>query len=163
MPWKEGYTISDEKSLADDVICWPDGARCCLGITVDLGVATGPEGIRAADLTRPEALFGFNQGLSSLLALLQRYGLKATFAVPAVIAHIHADVIRALAAEGHEIAAHGFRHEDTSGLERDREREGIARASEILAGIVGRRAGSRCRDRAIALLPARSVPIRWTC
>ena len=28
MPWKERYTISDEKSLADDEIRWPQGARC---------------------------------------------------------------------------------------------------------------------------------------
>jgi peptidoglycan/xylan/chitin deacetylase (PgdA/CDA1 family) len=36
--------------------------------------------------------------------------MRATFAVPAVIAHIHCDLVRSLAAEGHEIAAHGFRH-----------------------------------------------------
>src|SRR5271165_3325672 len=96
MPWKERYTISDEKSLADDEIRWPQGARCCVGITVDLSLAVGPEGIRAADLTTPEAEFGANQGLSALLAVLQRYDLKATFAVPAVIANIYADRIRAL-------------------------------------------------------------------
>ena len=55
MPWKERYTISDEKSLADDEINWPQGARCCVAITVDLSVAAGPDGIRAADLTTPEA------------------------------------------------------------------------------------------------------------
>ena len=95
MPWKERYTISDEKSLADDEIRWPQGARCCVGITVDLSVAAGPDGIRAADLTTPEAEFGANQGLGALLAV------RATFAVPAVLAKIHAEQIRALAAEGH--------------------------------------------------------------
>lgn len=139
MPWKERYTISDEKSLDDDAIRWPGGARCCIGITVDLGFAAGPEGIRAADLTTPEALFGINQGLCALRALLRRQGLRATFAVPAVIAHIHPETIRAVAAEGHEIAAHGFKHEDPSGLERGEEQERIARATEILADIVGRR------------------------
>src|SRR6516165_9197481 len=139
MPWKERYTISDEKSLADDEIRWPQGARCCVGITVDLSLATGPDGIRAADLTTPEAEFGANQGLSTLLAVLKRYDLKATFAVPAVIAHIYADQIRTLVAEGHEIAAHGFKHEDVSALERDDERALIARTTEILAEIIGRR------------------------
>ena len=38
MPWKERYTISDEKSLTDDEIRWPQGARCCVGITVDLSM-----------------------------------------------------------------------------------------------------------------------------
>ena len=36
MPWKERYTISDEKSLADSEIDWPDGNRCCVSVTVDL-------------------------------------------------------------------------------------------------------------------------------
>jgi len=139
MPWKERYTISDEKSVADDEIRWPQGARCCVGITVDLSVAVGPDGIRAADLTTPEAEFGANQGLSALLAVLERHDLRATFAVPAVIAHIYADRIRALVAEGQEIAAHGFKHEDVSALERDDERARIARATEIIAEIAGRR------------------------
>ena len=47
--------------------------------------------------------------------------------------------MRSLAAEGHEIAAHGFRHEDVSGLERDEERRRIARATEILADVAGRK------------------------
>jgi peptidoglycan-N-acetylglucosamine deacetylase len=139
MPWKEHYTISDERSLADDEIRWPQDARCCVGITVDLSVAAGPEGIRPADLTKPEAEFGANQGLSALLRLLQRYDLKATFAVPAVLANIYADRVRALVAEGHEIAAHGFKHEDVSGLEREDERGRIARTTEILTEITGRR------------------------
>ena len=79
MPWKERYTISDEKSLADDEIRWPQGARCCVCITVDLSIAVGRDGIRAADLTTPEAEFGANQGLSALLAVLKRYDLRATF------------------------------------------------------------------------------------
>src|ERR1700732_2475030 len=110
MPWKERYTISDEKSLADNDIRWPHDARCCVSITIDLSVAAGPEGIRAADLKTPQAHFGANQGLSSLIAMLKRYGLKATFAVPAVLAPIYREQVRSLIDEGNEIAAHGFKH-----------------------------------------------------
>src|SRR5437667_12802908 len=98
MPWKERYTISDEKSLADDDVGWPNGARCCVVITVDLSLAVGPEGIRAPDLTTPEAQFGAHQGLSALLAALKRHDLRATFAVPAVVAHIYPEKMRALIA-----------------------------------------------------------------
>jgi peptidoglycan/xylan/chitin deacetylase (PgdA/CDA1 family) len=45
--------------------------------------------------------------------------------------------VRSLAAEGHEIAAHGFSHEDVSGLERNEELRRIARATEILADVAG--------------------------
>src|SRR5262249_9611031 len=98
----------------------------------------GPEGIRPEHLTTPEAEFGANQGLSALLAVLQRHGMRATFAVPAVLAQIYAERIRELAADGHEIAAHGFKHEEVSGLEREDERERIERTAEVLTDLVGR-------------------------
>jgi hypothetical protein len=108
-------------------------------MTVDLSVASGPEGVTAVDLTTPEALFGANQGLAALREVLRRHAMRATFAVPAIIAHIHRDLLRSLTDEGHEIAAHGFRHEDVSGLERDEERQRITRTTEILADVTGRK------------------------
>ena len=36
MPWKERYTISDERTLADADVKWPDGKRCCFRVVVDL-------------------------------------------------------------------------------------------------------------------------------
>jgi peptidoglycan/xylan/chitin deacetylase (PgdA/CDA1 family) len=101
--------------------------------------ASGPEGVTAADLTTPEALFGANQGLAALRDVLRRHAMRATFATPAIIAHIHRDLVRSLTAEEHEIAAHGLRHEDVSGLERDEERQRIARTTEILADVTGRK------------------------
>ena len=43
MPWKQGYTISNEIGLRDDEVRWPDGNRCCVTVVVDLSVARGPE------------------------------------------------------------------------------------------------------------------------
>ena len=45
MPWKQGYTISDEVGLRDADVRWPDGNRCCVTVVVDLSVARGPAGI----------------------------------------------------------------------------------------------------------------------
>ena len=139
MPWKQGYTISDARSLTDSELRWPDGARCCIAVAVDLSVASGAEGVTAANLATPEALFGANQGLAALREVFRRHAMRATFAAPAIIAHIHRDLLCSLTAEGHEIAAHGFRHEDVSGLERDEERQRIARTTEILADVTGRK------------------------
>ena len=139
MPWKDGYTISDERSLPDAELRWPGGARCCVGVTVDLSVAPGPEGIRAADLATPTAHFALHGGLDGLLAALRRHGVRATFAVPAVMARMLGPRLRALAAEGHEIAANGFRHEDVSRLDRAGERARILRTTELLAEAAGRR------------------------
>jgi peptidoglycan/xylan/chitin deacetylase (PgdA/CDA1 family) len=56
-----------------------------------------------------------------------------------VMADIHAGTIRALADEGHEIAAHGFKHEDVSLLARDEEQARLKRTTEILAKVAGQR------------------------
>jgi peptidoglycan-N-acetylglucosamine deacetylase len=85
MPWKDGYTTSDEKSLADQEVRWPDGKQCACVIVIDLSVASGPAGITPADLTTAASQFGTQVGLPSILAMLQRFGMTATFAVPAVV------------------------------------------------------------------------------
>ncbi|MBX3501551.1 MAG: polysaccharide deacetylase family protein [Alphaproteobacteria bacterium] len=139
MPWKDRYTISDERSLGDSEIRWPDGKSCCLRIVVDLSPPCGPAGITAKDLTTPDAYFAMHGGLANLRDVLKRYDLRATFAVPAVIAEIHAATIRGLGEEGHEIAAHGFKHEDVSQLERAEERARLERTTAIIAAATGAR------------------------
>src|SRR5262245_33590323 len=139
MPWKDGYTISDEKSLPDEDIHWPDGKRCAVHIVVDLSVASGPEGIRATDIISPAAEFGSTEGLDLVLAALARHGLKATFAVPAVTAEIDPTKIKALVERGHEVAAHGFKHEDVSSLSRDEEKARLDLTTRILSEVTGAR------------------------
>ena len=50
--------------------------------------------------------------LQQLLALLRRHYTKATFFVLGEIAAGHPAMVKRIAAEGHEIACHGDRHED---------------------------------------------------
>jgi peptidoglycan/xylan/chitin deacetylase (PgdA/CDA1 family) len=139
MPWKDRYTISDEKSLADGDIRWPEGRRCAIHIVVDLSVASGPEGIVTRDIESPAAEFGVHEGLDLLLATLEKNGLKATFAVPAVTAQTYPAKIKALLERGHEVAAHGLRHEDVSLLHREEEKARIDRATQILTEVTGRK------------------------
>lgn len=139
MPWKDGYTISDEKSLADADLRWPEGRRCAVHIVVDLSVASGPEGTTRRDLQSAPARFGAAEGLDLLLTALEKHKLKATFAVPAVIAEIAPARIRQLLERGHEVAANGLMHEDVSTLSREDEKTRIGLAVEILTGIAGKR------------------------
>lgn len=88
MAWTDRCTISDEVGIADRDLRWPDGNRCGVLITVDLGVASGPAGLRSSDLASPAAQFAARDGLSNILETLRQHGLRATFAVPAVMARI---------------------------------------------------------------------------
>ena len=139
MPWKDAYTISDEKSLGDADLRWPEGKRCAIHIVVNLSVASGPEGITAADLKTPPAQFGRSEGPDALLATLAKYRLRATFAVPAVTAEIDPKRIALLAERGHEIAAQGFKHEDVSSMSRDEEAARLELTAQTLMRIVGQR------------------------
>ena len=139
MPWKDGYTIATEKSFSDADVRWPEGQRCCFSVTVDLSVASGPEGITEADLVSAKAQFGLREGLDRIRRALDRFGLKATFATPAVMARVHAHTLRVLTQEGHEIAAEGFRHEDVTAMPRADEADRIALTTSVLSDITGRR------------------------
>src|SRR4029434_8886457 len=109
MPWKDGYTTSDERSLTDQEVIWPDGHQCACVLVVDLSVDSGPEGITPSDLTTASSQCGIQVGIQSLLDVLRRFNMTATFAVPAVIAELYPATVRAIMEHGHEIAAHGFK------------------------------------------------------
>lgn len=139
MPWKDRYTISNERSIADADLRWPDGKVCAFHVTVDLSPPCGPEGITAADLAAPDAYYAMHGGLDASREVLARHGIRATIAVSAAIAELYPATIRVLAAEGHEIAAHGYLREDVSRLDSATERERLARTTAILADVVGER------------------------
>ncbi|MBG05646.1 MAG: hypothetical protein CMM59_16395 [Rhodospirillaceae bacterium] len=73
------------------------------------------------------------------LALLERFGLQATFVVPAAMTGFLSDTIKRIAAAGHEIAAGGFKHEDVSELARAEEQARLSLTTEILTKAAGRR------------------------
>ena len=139
MPWKNGYTISDEKTLDDADVKWPNGGLCCFTTIIDLSVAKTGDGITEADLASSPAQFAARDGIEGLLRVLDAHRIKATFATPAVTAAAQADTIRGLAAAGHEIAAEGFKHEDPSTLSRDEEARRIAFTTETLTRIAGQK------------------------
>jgi peptidoglycan/xylan/chitin deacetylase (PgdA/CDA1 family) len=139
MPWKDRYTISDERSLADGELRWPQAKRCAVHIVVDLSIAGGPEGIQARDIAGAPGMLAANQGLDLVLAALAQHRLRATFAVPAVIAELYPARMRSLLEQGHEIAAHGFRHEDVSRLSREEEKARLDVTTAILTRICGAR------------------------
>lgn len=152
MPWKERYTVSDEISLRDHQLHWPAGCRMAAHIVVALSPASGPEGITAADLESSAGRFCLTEGLELIVDLLARHKLRATFAVPAVIAEILPGEVRELAGAGHEIAAMGVRHEDPSAMPRTEEAARIRIATDTLTRLLGERprgwyALSRQKDR----------------
>ena len=55
--------------------------------------------------------YSVKQGVPRILRMLEEEQVKATFFTTAYTAEIHPDVIRCIAANGHEISYHGYLHE----------------------------------------------------
>lgn len=83
--------------------------------------------------------YGARVGAPRILRLLARYGVPATFFMPAVSALLHPEEARAYTEDGHELAVHGWIHERNMLLGREDERELTARALDTLDALTGRR------------------------
>lgn len=76
--------------------------------------------------------YGPSVGVPRILGLLDHLGMAASFFIPAWIAEQRPQTIRAIAKAGHEIAAHGYRHEKLPTLTRAQEEEILRRSRDIL-------------------------------
>jgi peptidoglycan/xylan/chitin deacetylase (PgdA/CDA1 family) len=65
--------------------------------------------------------------LPRILAALAEAGVEATFFVEGLNAELYPDTLRELAAAGHEVGLHGWRHEPWAELDPGRERELLER------------------------------------
>lgn len=137
MPWKDGYTITDE--VSPEQVEWPDSSRCAFTLVVDCSVVSGPEGITEADMDTHEAQFGFDVGVPRLLELFETYGIKVTFAMPAVIAAARPEMARAIVTHGHEIAAHGYAHEALDEMPAPEEERRLDETLGVLESASGQR------------------------
>src|SRR5260370_8328929 len=86
---------------------WKDGARCAVALSFDSDHETNElrdGGKSIGRLCWGE--YGTRVCVPRILALLERYGVRATFYVPAVVALLHSEDQRPATAEGHPIALH---------------------------------------------------------
>lgn len=139
MPWKDGYTHSDERSIPDGEIIWPQGKRSSFTITVSLDPQCAPAGLAPDDLSSPAAYYGMHGALDALRDLLDKHQMRATFVVSAALAAIYPEIVRSIADAGHEIAAHGYQREDVSALDLDTEHERLQLTTKILEDVTASR------------------------
>ncbi|MFF5566990.1 polysaccharide deacetylase [Streptomyces sp. NPDC012623] len=119
---------------------WPDGARVAVALSFDSDHETIP--LRDGE-TSPGRLaqgeYGARVGAPRILELLARYGVPATFFMPAVSALLHPEEARSYTRDGHELAVHGWIHERNTLLAGEDERELIGRALDALTELTGQR------------------------
>lgn len=122
----------------------PDGERGALTLTFDnLGEASelesGADPVGRALGAHPSV----TEVLPRLLDELDAHGLNATFFVEAINCELYPDAVREIAARGHELGHHGFRHERWAELAPEREEEVLRRGLDAYAGLGVEIAGFR--------------------
>ena len=71
-----------------------------------------------------------------ILRVLEKYQVKATFFVLGWIAEKHPELVRAIDAQGHEVASHGYSHRMVTQMTPDEFEKDLARSLEVLSGII---------------------------
>jgi peptidoglycan/xylan/chitin deacetylase (PgdA/CDA1 family) len=95
---------------------WPQGKQSAALLSVDVDAIAPflwenrdavPDRLARLEVRR----FGLRTGISRILDLFARSGVKASFYVPAIVAEFDPDLLPALLQAGHEIGLHGYFHE----------------------------------------------------
>jgi peptidoglycan-N-acetylglucosamine deacetylase len=117
---------------------WKGGARCAVALSFDSDHDTNELRDGGKSIGRMSwGQYGNRVGVPRIIDLLDRYGIKASFYVPAVAALLYPDEQKRLVAEGHEIGIHGWIHELNSVLPYEAERELMFRSTDTLEKITG--------------------------
>lgn len=122
-------------------IRWPGGKRIAVMLGFDLDAETmwTTRGDGNADhiTNLSRGAYGPVQGVPRLLAMLDDFGLKATFFVPGVVADQYPQVVKEIAARGHEIGFHGYYHEEFSTTTRAQEQATMERCEALIRDLTG--------------------------
>jgi peptidoglycan-N-acetylglucosamine deacetylase len=117
---------------------WKGGARCAVALSFDSDHETNELRDGGKSIGRMSwGQYGNRVGVPRIIDLLDRYGIKASFYVPAVAALLYPDEQKRLVAEGHEIGIHGWIHELNSVLPYEVERDLMFRSTDTLEKITG--------------------------
>ena len=121
---------------------WPNGARVAVALSFDVDNATHAlaRGLLGAnELSAGE--YGAIDGLPRILRLLDKYGVPASFFIPAVSDLLHPQMVRDILANGrHEVGVHGWIHEDLPAINNEsEERRLLHDAIESLTKSMGKR------------------------
>lgn len=102
---------------------WPNGARVAVALSFDVDNATHSlaRGLLGAnELSVGE--YGAIDGLPRILRVLDKYGVPASFFIPAVSDLLHPQMVRDILANGrHEVGVHGWIHEDLPAINNEAE------------------------------------------
>lgn len=112
-----------------ETIKWPEGKKCAAMVTVNLDAEYFWLQLDPNCVNMPKTLsmgqYGMGRGLERVLEILDKYNIKATFFVPGIVAEKYQEQLRNIICRGHEIASHGYMHENLALMSYEEQKETI--------------------------------------
>lgn len=122
-------------------IKWPDGKRIALMVTFDFDVQwlrysrNGRKKLGFADQLRGE--YGVVEGLTRCLRVMDKHNAIGTFFVPGRVVEDYPQEVQRIKQHGHELAYHGWEHEDSLDMTREEEQANMEKAEAAFLNVVG--------------------------
>jgi len=122
-------------------VTWPEGYSSAAAFTFDVDAESAllwgaPENADRMSVMSHQA-YGPLVGVPRLLALLESHRIRSTFFVPGYTAHRYPGVVRDIVAAGHEVAHHGYLHEQPTGVTAAEEADNLDRGLDALEEVAG--------------------------
>jgi peptidoglycan-N-acetylglucosamine deacetylase len=123
---------------------WPNGARVAVAFTWDedadsLLHVMHPDSSSTRVSTISLMRYGPEIGTPRIVDLCKRYGISMTFFTPAWVVERYPKAIEAMMEGGHEIAHHGYLHENPNQQTPEKELYWLNRSSDVIERITGKR------------------------
>ena len=124
-----------------EAVVWPEGKSAAANFSFDIDAESAvlwraPHNAARMSVMSHQA-YGPLVGVPRLLELLDKHRIRSTFFVPGYTAHRYPAVVRDIVAAGHEIAHHGYLHEQPTGLTAAEEAVALDRGLAALAETAG--------------------------
>ena len=124
-----------------DFFRWPDGKTAAAAFTFDVdaesAILWGNDGVGARMSVMSHQAYGPLVGIPRILDLLEQHQIPSTFFVPGHTADRYPEAVRSIVAAGHEIAHHGYLHEQPTALTLEQEVDALDRGLAALADVAG--------------------------
>jgi peptidoglycan/xylan/chitin deacetylase (PgdA/CDA1 family) len=120
---------------------WPGDIQCVAMLTFDVdGVSSWlrrDPNYGSLPSLMSMAEYGPSVAAPRILDLLDKHDIKASFYVPGYVAESHQDLVREIAARGHELGHHGYLHEAPASMSPEEEEQVLKKGIQILGDITG--------------------------
>lgn len=117
---------------------WPHDATCAVCLTFDnLGNAYDLYRYGHAQGMASEGQYAVKRGVPVILSLLEKHGIKATFFIEGWNGENNPEMVKEIVQSGHEVATHGYMHEEWHTLNPEEERRLLELATISLTQATG--------------------------